>query len=219
SGHADVRVRPDEGRRHQGHAVVRRQVERPRRRSPQLRRRESRAPCHRDGVGRIRGALHRQRRLLHVGATVGTHADGRRPMGALREAASLVGVGATIVAMLCLSVFAWTTIRAAGSATGRVHDATAAAARYDSAAGAVERVQTIETRYAFSPSSGAAAGLGRAQRALDGSIAALESHATTAADRAAATRLATEDGVLDATLTRLHAAVAQHDAGTVGGLE
>jgi diguanylate cyclase (GGDEF)-like protein len=150
---------------------------------------------------------------------VGTHADGRRPLGALREAASLAGVGATIVAMLCLSAFAWTTIRTAASATDRVHDATAAAARYDSAAGAVERVQTIETRYAFSPSSGAAAALGRAQRALVGSIAALQTHAPSAADRAAATRLATEDRVLDATLRRLHAAVAHHDAGTVGGLE
>ena len=150
---------------------------------------------------------------------MGTHADGRRPMGALREAASLIGVGATIAAMLCLSIFAWTTIRAAGSATGRVHDSTAAAARYDSAAGAVERVQTIETRYAFSPSSGGATALGRSQRALGRTIADLRGHATNDADRAAASRLAADDRVLDATLARLHAAVLHHDGATVGGLE
>ncbi|HEY2868605.1 MAG TPA: bifunctional diguanylate cyclase/phosphodiesterase [Gaiellales bacterium] len=150
---------------------------------------------------------------------MGAHATGRRPLGALREAASLAGVAATIVAMLCLSAFAWTTIRTAASASDRVHEATAAAARYDSAAGAVERVQTIETRYAFSPSSGAATALGRSQRALHGAIGALRAHATSDADRATATRLATDDRVLDGTLARLHAAVAHHDGATVGGLE
>lgn len=147
------------------------------------------------------------------------HAQGRGPLGALREAASLAGVGATIVALLCLSAFAWTTIRTAGGATARVHDATAAAARYDAAAGAVERVQTAETRYAFSPAPSAVAALGRSQRGLHGALADLRAHAMNAADRAAAARLATEDQVLDATIARLHAAVTRHDAGTVGGLE
>jgi diguanylate cyclase (GGDEF)-like protein len=150
---------------------------------------------------------------------VGTHADGRRPTGALREAASLVGVGATIVAMLCLSVFAWTTIRAAGGATDRVHDATAAAARYDSAAGAIERVQSIETRYAFSPSAGGTRALGRSQRALAKTIADLRAHATNDVDRAAATRLATDDRLLDTALARLHMAAEGNRADIVGMLE
>jgi diguanylate cyclase (GGDEF)-like protein len=130
-----------------------------------------------------------------------------------------VGVGATIVAMLCLSAFAWTTIRTAASATGRVHAATAAAARYNTAAGAVERVQTIETRFAFSPSSSGATALGRSQRALDGAIAALRAHATTDADRAAVTRLATDAQLLDSTLARLQVAVAGNHGNLVSPLE
>jgi len=150
---------------------------------------------------------------------VAAHAQGRLPLGGVRELASFAGVGATILAMLCLSAFAWTTIRTAGGATARVHDATAAAARYDLAAGAVERVQAAETRYAFSPAPSAAAALGRSQRGLDHALAGLRGHAVNAADLAAAARLASEDRVLDATIARLHAAVVRHDAGTVGGLE
>ena len=140
---------------------------------------------------------------------MGTHADGRRPMGALRDAASLVGVGATIVAMLCLSAFAWTTIKTAGGAGARVHDATATAGRYDLAAAAVERVQAAATQYAFLPSGTTAADLATSQRALDTAIASLRAHGTTAATMSVAARLAADDVAVDAGLRRLGVAVKQ----------
>ncbi len=146
------------------------------------------------------------------------HADGGRSPRGVRELASLAGVGATIVAMLCLSAFAWTTIRTAGGASARVHDATTAAARYDSTAAAVERVQAAATRYAFQPTGSSSAALGRSQRGVDGAIAALRGHAANAAERSAAARLAADDQVLDAAVVRLQAAVAHRAAGSVAGL-
>jgi diguanylate cyclase (GGDEF)-like protein len=139
----------------------------------------------------------------------------RLPLSALREAASFGGIGATIVAMLCLSVFAWTTINTASGAGSRVHDATAAAGRFDSAAAAVERVQATETRFAFEPGGGTAASLARSQRGLDAAIASLREHATTAAARSVAGRLAAGDASLDAEVARLKAAVVHGDAGGV----
>ena len=146
------------------------------------------------------------------------HADGGRSPRGVRELASLAGVGATIVAMLCLSAFAWTTIRTAGGASARVHDATTAAARYDSTAAALERVQAAATRYAFQPTGSSSAALGRSQRGVDGAIAALRGHAANAAERSAAARLAADDQVLDAAVVRLQAAVAHRAAGSVAGL-
>ena len=146
---------------------------------------------------------------------MGTHADGRRPMSALREAASLVGVGATIVAMLCLSVFAWTTIKTAGGAGARVHDATAAAGRYDSAAAAVERLQAAATRYAFIPRPNSAVALAASQRTLDAAIASLRAHGATQAARSVAAQLATDDVAVDAGLARLKVAVNQGNGGGV----
>ena len=146
------------------------------------------------------------------------HADGGRSPRGVRELASLAGVGATIVAMLCLSAFAWTTIRTAGGASARVHDATTAAARYDSTAAALERVQAAATRYAFQPTGSSSAALGRSQRGVDGAIAALRGHAANAAERSAGARLAADDQVLDAAVVRLQAAVAHRAAGSVAGL-
>ena len=146
------------------------------------------------------------------------HADGGRSPRGVRELASLAGVGATSDAMLCLSAFAWTTIRTAGGASARVHDATTAAARYDSTAAAVERVQAAATRYAFQPTGSSSAALGRSQRGVDGAIAALRGHAANAAERSAGARLAADDQVLDAAVVRLQAAVAHRAAGSVAGL-
>jgi diguanylate cyclase (GGDEF)-like protein len=149
---------------------------------------------------------------------VPAQSDSGRIAGGARELASFAGVGATIAAMLCLSAFAWTTIQAAGKASSRVHDSTAAAARYDSAAIAVERVQATVSRFAFSPGGNTSAAVKSSQRGLDRAIASLRAHAVTAADRSAASRLAADDGVLNATLARLQAAVAGFHAGSVGGL-
>ena len=143
-------------------------------------------------------------------------ADSRRIRSGARELASFAGVGATIAAMLCLSAFAWTTIQAAGAASSRVHDSTAAAARYDSAAIAVERVQAGASRFAFSPGGDTAAALKSSQRGLDRAIASLRGHAATSADMSAATRLAAGDEALDAALGRLHAAVLGFQAGGSG---
>jgi diguanylate cyclase (GGDEF)-like protein len=150
---------------------------------------------------------------------VAPHAEGRGPLGRLRELASFVGVGATILAMLCLSAFAWTTIRTAGGASARVHDATAQAGRYDSAAAAVERVQSTETRYLFGPTPNTAAALARSQRGLDGALASLRTHAPDVAARSAAVRLAADDAALDAGIGRLKAAVAGDGRQSVGTLE
>jgi diguanylate cyclase (GGDEF)-like protein len=138
---------------------------------------------------------------------VAAQADSRRIAGGVRELCSFAGIGATIAAMLCLSAFAWTTIQSAGTASSRVHDSTAAAARYDSAAIAVERVQAGASRFAFSPGRDTSTALKRSQRGLDRAIASLRGHAATASDRSAATRLAADEGALDAALERLQAAV------------
>ena len=136
-------------------------------------------------------------------------------MGALREAASIVGVGATIVAMLCLSVFAWTTIRTAGGASARVHDATAAAARYDLAAAAVERVQTAENRFAVFPTGTAATALAASQRGLDHALAALRGDAETPAAGSVTARLGADDTALDAAINLLTGAVKHQHGGNV----
>jgi diguanylate cyclase (GGDEF)-like protein len=138
---------------------------------------------------------------------VAAHAEGGRTLSALRGAASFAGVGATIGAMLCLSAFAWTTIQANGTASSRVHESAAAAARYDLAAIAVERVGATASSSAFSPGSDTSASVKISQRGLDRAIALLRTHASTAADRSAATQLAADDHVLDAALGRLQAAV------------
>ncbi len=134
-------------------------------------------------------------------------ADRGRITGGARELASFAGIGATIAAMLCLSAFAWTTIQAAGRASSRVHGSTAAAARYDSAAIAVERVQAGASRFAFAPGVDTSAALRSSQRGLDRAIASLRAHAATSADTSAAARLAAGDEALDAALGRLQAAV------------
>ena len=134
-------------------------------------------------------------------------ADRGRIAGGVRELASFAGVGATIAAMLCLSAFAWTTIQAAGKASARVHDSTAATARYDSAAVAVERVQASASRLALSPGRDTSAALESSQRDLDGAIASLRAQAAAGGDRLAATRLTADDGSLDASLRRLQTAV------------
>jgi diguanylate cyclase (GGDEF)-like protein len=139
---------------------------------------------------------------------VAGHAEGRRTLSALRGAASFAGVCATIVAMLCLSVFAWTAIQAARAASARVHMSTAAAARYDAAAIAVERAGVNASRFTLSPGSETSAAVKSSQRGLDRAIAGLRARATTSADRAAATRLAADDAVLDVALSRMQAAVA-----------
>jgi diguanylate cyclase (GGDEF)-like protein len=149
---------------------------------------------------------------------VAAQADRGRIAGGVRELASFAGVGLTIAAMLCLSAFAWTTIQTSRVASGRVHDATAAAARYDAAAVAVERVQGGANRYAFSPRGDTSAALKSAQRSLDRAIASLRAHATTRAERSAAAQLSADDGALDAALGRLQAAVSRRDAGSVVGL-
>jgi diguanylate cyclase (GGDEF)-like protein len=138
---------------------------------------------------------------------VAAPAKSRRVAGGARELASFAGIGATIAAMLCLSAFAWTAVQAAGKASTRVHDSTAAAARYDSAAIAVERVQAGASRFAFSPGGDTSAALKSSQRGLDRAIALLRADAATSADRSAATRLAADDKVLDAGLGRLQVAV------------
>jgi diguanylate cyclase (GGDEF)-like protein len=149
---------------------------------------------------------------------VAAQADRRRIAGGVRELASFAGVGATIAAMFCLSAFAWTTIQTSRVASARVHDSTAAAARYDAAAVAVERVQAAASRYAFSPRPDTSAALKGAQAGLDRAIASLRGPAATPADASAAGRLVTDDGRLDAALTRLQAAVSRRDAGSVVGL-
>jgi diguanylate cyclase (GGDEF)-like protein len=137
----------------------------------------------------------------------------------VRELASFAGVGATIAAMLCLSAFAWSTIQDAGDASSRVHDSTAAAARYDAAAIAVERVQASASRFAFAPGRNTSAALGSSQHGLDRAIRSLRAHATTAADRTAAIRLTGGDMALDVTLGRLQAAVSGLPiAGSVGDI-
>jgi diguanylate cyclase (GGDEF)-like protein len=149
---------------------------------------------------------------------VAAQAERGRIAGGVRELASFAGVGATIAAMLCLSAFAWTTIQAAGEASSRVHDSTAAAARYDSAAIAVERVQAGVSRFAFSPGRNTSAAVKSSQRGLDRAIASLRRDAATPEDRSAATRLAADDRVLDAALGRLQAVVAGFRAGNVVGI-
>jgi diguanylate cyclase (GGDEF)-like protein len=141
-------------------------------------------------------------------------ADRGRITGGARELASFAGIGATIAAMLCLSAFAWTTIQAAGRASSRVHGSTAAAARYDSAAIAVERAGVNASRFALSPERETSAALKSSEVALDGAIASLHAHAATSPDRSAATRLAADDEVLDAALGRLRAAVSSSYGGS-----
>ncbi len=147
-----------------------------------------------------------------------TQATNARIAGRVRELASFAGVGATIAAMLCLSAFAWTTIQAAGGASSRVHASTAAAARYDAAAIAVERVQAGASRFALGPGPNTLAAMKSSQRGLDRAIASLGGDAATAADRAAATRLAATDGVLDPVLMRLQAVIAGRLRGNTGRL-
>jgi diguanylate cyclase (GGDEF)-like protein len=149
---------------------------------------------------------------------VASQADRGRIASGARELASFAGVGATIAAMLCLSAFAWTTIQTSRGASARVHDSTAAAARYDVAAGAVERVQSGASRYAFAPKADTSRALKSAQRGLDRAIASLRTHATTRAERAAAAQLSADDDGLDAALGRLQSAVSRRDAGSVVGL-
>ena len=141
-----------------------------------------------------------------------------RITGGARELASFAGVGATIAAMLCLSAFAWTTIESAGNASSRVHDSTAAAARYDSAAIAVERVQANASRFALSPGGNTSAAVKSSQRGLDRAISTLRAHAATAADMSAAIRLKAADRALDTTLGRLQAVILGLKAGSVTGL-
>jgi diguanylate cyclase (GGDEF)-like protein len=138
---------------------------------------------------------------------VAAQAKSRRVAGGARELASFAGIGATIAAMLCLSLFAWTAVQSAGKASARVHDSTAAAARYDSAAIAVERVQADASRFAFSPGGDTSAAVKSSQRGLDRAIALLRADAATSADGLAAARLAANDKVLDAALRRLQLAV------------
>jgi diguanylate cyclase (GGDEF)-like protein len=142
---------------------------------------------------------------------VAAQAKSRRVAGRARELASFAGIGATIAAMLCLSAFAWTAVQAAGKASTRVHDSTAAAARYDSAAIAVEQVQAGASRFAFSPGGDTSAALKSSQRGLGRAIALLRADAATSADRSAATRLAADADVLDAGLGRLQLAVTAFD--------
>jgi diguanylate cyclase (GGDEF)-like protein len=138
---------------------------------------------------------------------VAAQAKSGRVAGRARELASFAGIGATIAAMLCLSAFAWTAVQTAGKASTRVHDSTAAAARYDSAAIAVERVQAGASRFAFSPGGDTSAAVKSSQRGLDRAIALLRVDAATSADRSAAARLAADDRVLDTGLGRLQLAV------------
>jgi diguanylate cyclase (GGDEF)-like protein len=145
---------------------------------------------------------------------VAPQADSGRITSGARELASFAGVGATIAVLLCLSGFAWTTIQTAGRASSRVHDSTAAAARYDAAAIAVERVQAGASRFALSPGGDTSGAVKSSQRGLDRAIAVLRAQAATAADRSAATRLAADDQVLDAALRRLQAAVSNFSAGS-----
>ena len=80
-------------------------------------------PDHADGVRRRDEAGgFRQRRLLRA---LMLRLPPSCVTGRARELASLAGVVGTIVAMVCLSGFAWSTIVAAGRAEQRTHAATA----------------------------------------------------------------------------------------------
>ncbi|HKV68958.1 MAG TPA: hypothetical protein VJN72_12785, partial [Gaiellales bacterium] len=95
-----------------------------------------------------------------------------------------------------------------------MHDSTAAAARYDSTAIAVERVQANANRFALSPGGETSAAVKSSQRGLDRAIATLRAHAATTADRSTATGLAADDRGLDAALRRLQNAVSTLSGGS-----
>jgi diguanylate cyclase (GGDEF)-like protein len=76
--------------------------------------------------------------------------------GRARELVSLAGVLGTIVAMVCLSGFAWSTIVASARAEQRTHAATAQVGRFDHASATLEGVQAAATTYVLRPGTGTA---------------------------------------------------------------
>ena len=94
--------------------------------------------------------------------------------GRARELASVAGAVGTIVAMVCLSGFAWSTIVAAGRAEQRTHAATAQVGRFDRASAALEGVQAAATTYVLEPSGGTARALETDRGRLSAAIASLQ---------------------------------------------
>jgi diguanylate cyclase (GGDEF)-like protein len=112
--------------------------------------------------------------------------------GRAGELASLAGVVGIIVAMVCLSGFAWSTILAAGRAEQRTHAATAQVGRFDEAAAALESVQAAATTYVLEPGPGTVRALQTARGRLVATIATLRADPGDASARSAATLLAVD---------------------------
>jgi diguanylate cyclase (GGDEF)-like protein len=139
--------------------------------------------------------------------------------GRARELASLAGVVGTIVAMVCLSGFAWSTILAAGRAEQATHAATAQVSRFDRASATLEGVQAAATTYVLEPGAGTARGLQGARRRLSTAIASLHTHPGDPAARSAAALLAADAAGVGSGIDRLMRAVEGQRATDVVGIE
>jgi diguanylate cyclase (GGDEF)-like protein len=129
------------------------------------------------------------------------------PTGRARELASLAGVVGTIVAMVCLSGFAWSTILAAGRAEQRTHAATAQVSRFDHASATLEGVQAAATTYVLEPGAGTARALQDARGRLNAAIASLRAHPGDPAARSTVALLAGDAAAVGRGIDRLRRAV------------
>jgi diguanylate cyclase (GGDEF)-like protein len=135
------------------------------------------------------------------------------------ELASLVAVVGTIVAIVCLSGFAWSTIAAAGRSEQRTQVANAQAARFDHASTALEDVQAAAATYVLRPRAGTALKLEHARALLTAAIASLRAPAGDVSARSTAAQLALGAASVGNGIARLQKAVEGATAGNVVGLE
>ena len=127
--------------------------------------------------------------------------------GRARELVSLAGVVGTIVAMVCLSGFAWSTIVASARAEQRTHAATAQVGRFDHASATLEGVQAAATTYVLRPGTGTARALQAARGRLTAAIASLRAHPADPAARSSAALLAGDAVRVGTGIDRLRRAV------------